>query len=53
MKMVFDIPKVRTLKSKILSLVATKWRQFKSKLTKVYDMVLEKGKVLAPTLVQW
>jgi len=24
MKMVFDIPKVRTLKSKILSLVATK-----------------------------
>jgi len=34
--MVFDILKVKTLKSKLLSSVATKWPQFKSKLTIVY-----------------
>jgi len=31
--MIFYITNVRMLKSKILSLVAVKWHQFKSKLT--------------------
>ena len=41
--MVFDIPKVRTLKSMIFSSIATKWRQFKSNLTTIYVYNARKG----------
>ena len=43
MQMVFDIPKVRTLKAQILSSVAIKWRQFKSQLTTLYIYGERKG----------
>ena len=48
------IPKVGTLKSKVLSWVFTKWRQFKSKLTIVYVYGPTKGEspcTLAPSIV--
>jgi len=46
--MVFYIPNVRTLKSKILSSVVIKWHQFKSKLTSVYVYGARKGESPCP-----
>ena len=39
----FDIPNNGELRNKVLSSIATKWRQFKSKLTTVYVYGAKKG----------
>jgi len=46
--MVFYIPNVRMLKSKIFSSVAVQWCQFKSKFTSVYVYGARKGESPCP-----